>query len=129
MEMTQISQAKKGIVTEQMKDAAKTEKVDVDIIRRRVAEGKIVIPYNPVHSPKALGIGEGLRVKVNANIGTSRERCDLNEEIAKAKAAVEAGAHAVMDLSTGGDLDKIRVSLLKTVNVPFGTVPIYQAAV
>lgn len=129
MEMTQISQAKKGIVTEQMKDVAKTEKVDVDIIRRRVAEGKIVIPYNPVHSPKALGIGEGLRVKVNANIGTSRERCDLNEEIAKAKAAVEAGAHAVMDLSTGGDLDKIRVSLLKTVNVPFGTVPIYQAAV
>lgn len=129
MEMTQITKAKKGITTDQMKNVAKTEKVDVDIVRRRVAEGKIVIPYNPVHSPKALGIGKGLRVKVNANIGTSRERCDLDEEIAKAKAAVEAGAHAVMDLSTGGDLDKIRVSLLKVVDVPFGTVPIYQAAV
>ncbi|HID25960.1 MAG TPA: phosphomethylpyrimidine synthase [Thermoplasmata archaeon] len=127
--MTQITKAKKGITTDQMKNVAKTEKVDVDIVRRRVAEGKIVIPYNPVHSPKALGIGKGLRVKVNANIGTSRERCDLDEEIAEAKAAVEAGAHAVMDLSTGGDLDKIRVSLLKVVDVPFGTVPIYQAAV
>lgn len=127
--MTQLSQAKKGIPTEEIKRVAKTEKIDVAVIIRRVAKGKIVVPYNPIHSPKALGIGKGLRVKVNANIGTSMEHCNINEEIKKAKVAVESGAHAVMDLSTGGNLDEIRLSLLKTVDVPFGTVPIYQAAV
>ncbi|RLF29193.1 MAG: phosphomethylpyrimidine synthase [Thermoplasmata archaeon] len=127
--MTQISEAKHGAVTDQMKMVSKAENIDVEILRRRVASGKIVIPFNPVHSPHPLGIGKGLRVKVNANIGTSREHCDLDEEIRKAEAAIKAGAHAVMDLSTGGDLNKIRVSLLKTVGVPFGTVPIYQAGI
>ena len=127
--MTQISEAKKGKITEQIKNVAKNENIDVEIIRRRVASGKIVIPFNPIHSPNSLGIGKRLRVKVNANIGTSMEHCDINEEIEKAKVSMESGAHAVMDLSTGGDLDKIRTSLLKTVNVPFGTVPIYQAGI
>ena len=127
--MTQISEAKLGKITEQMKEVAKKEDVDVEVIRRRVAEGKIVIPYNEIHSPKVLGIGKGLRVKVNANIGTSMEHFDLDEEIRKAKAALDAGAHAIMDLSTGGDLDEIRENLLKVVDVPFGTVPIYQAGI
>ena len=118
--MTQLSEAKKGIITEQMREVARSEKIDVEVIRRRVAEGKVIIPFNPIHSPKALGIGKGLRVKVNANIGTSREHCNLEEEIEKAKVALKYGAHAVMDLSTGGDLDKIRENLLKVVNVPFG---------
>ena len=117
--MTQISEAKKGRVTEEIRNVAKEEKLDVKNIQQRVASGEIVIPFNPVHSPKALGIGKGLRVKVNANIGTSREHCDQEEEIEKAEVAVEAGAHAVMDLSTGGDLDKIRLSLLKKTDVPF----------
>ncbi len=127
--MTQISEAKKGKITEQIKNVAKNENIDVEIIRRRVASGKIVIPFNPIHSPNSLGIGKRLRVKVNANIGTSMEHCNINEEIEKAKVSMESGAHAIMDLSTGGDLDKIRTSLLKTVNVPFGTVPIYQAGI
>jgi len=127
--MTQISEAKRGKITKQIKEVSKTEHVDVEIIRRRVASGKIAIPYNPIHSPHSLGIGKGLRIKVNANIGTSGEHCNLKEEIEKAKVAVEAGAHALMDLSTGGDLDKIRKSLLKTVSIPFGTVPIYQAGI
>ena len=127
--MTQLSEAKRGVLTKQMKEVAKSEKIDVDVICRRVASGKIVIPYNVIHSPHALGIGKGLRVKVNANIGTSQEHCNLNEEIEKAKVAVDAGAHALMDLSTGGDLDAIRLALLKTVKIPFGTVPIYQAGV
>ena len=127
--MTQISEAKLGHITEQMKDVAKEENIDVEVIRRRVAAGKIVIPYNPIHSPRSLGIGKGLRVKINANIGTSRDHCNLEEEIEKAKVAIKYGAHAVMDLSTGGDLDKIRRALLDVVDVPFGTVPIYQAAV
>jgi len=127
--MTQISKAKLGKNTEQIRNVAKKENIDVEIIRRRVASGKIVIPFNPIHNPHALGIGKGLRVKVNANIGTSMEHCDLDEEIKKAKVAVEAGAHAAMDLSTGGNLDEIRTSLIKTMDVPFGTVPIYQAGI
>jgi phosphomethylpyrimidine synthase len=127
--MTQISKAKKGQITKEIKDVSKTEKIDVNIIRKRVASGKIVIPYNPIHSPNALGIGKGLRVKVNANIGTSREYCKLREEVEKARVSVEAGAHAVMDLSTGGNLDEIRTSLLKAVDIPFGTVPIYQTGI
>jgi len=127
--MTQISEAKKGMITKQIKEVSKNENIAVEIIKRRVASGKIVIPFNPIHSPSSLGIGKGLRVKVNANIGTSMEHCDIKEEIEKAKVSVEAGTHAVMDLSTGGDLDKIRISLLKTVNIPFGTVPIYQAGI
>lgn len=127
--MTQISEAKRGITTSQMKEIAKCEKTAVEKVRRGIAAGQIVIPWNPIHAPLPLGIGKGLRVKVNANIGTSREHCSLNEEIEKAQFAVDAGAHAVMDLSTGGDLHKIRRALLKTVDVPFGTVPIYQAGI
>ena len=127
--MTQIEQAKQGKLTKEIKEVAKNEKIDVGVVRRRVKSGKIVIPFNPVHSPKPIGIGKGLRVKVNANIGTSREHCDIDEETEKAKVAVDAKAHAVMDLSTGGDLDEIRLNLLKNVNVPFGTVPIYQAGI
>jgi len=112
-----------------MKQVATSEKIPLETIRRGVAAGHIVIPYNPIHIPSPLGIGKGLRVKVNANIGTSREYCHLPEEVQKAKAAVAAGAHAVMDLSTGGDLDAIRRRLLKVVPVPFGTVPIYQAGI
>jgi len=127
--MTQISEAKQGIITKEIRDVSKSEKLSLNMIRKRVASGKIAIPYNPIHSPNILGIGKGLRVKVNANIGTSREYCNLQDEIEKAKTSVEAGAHAVMDLSTGGNLDKIRTSLIKIVNVPFGTVPIYQAGI
>jgi len=127
--MTQISEAKKGQITNEIKYVSKIEKIDVNIIRKRVASGKIVIPYNPIHSPNALGIGKGLRVKVNANIGTSREYCKPREEVEKARVSVEAGANAVMDLSTGGNLDEIRASLLKEVDAPFGTVPIYQTGI
>jgi len=127
--MTQISEAKQGKTTPQMKDVARCEKIAVDVVRKGVAAGQIVIPCNSIHAPSSLGIGKGLRVKVNANIGTSREHCNFKEELEKAKVAVDAGAHAVMDLSTGGDLDKIRRALLKTVAVPFGTVPIYQAGI
>ncbi|MBE3141624.1 MAG: phosphomethylpyrimidine synthase ThiC, partial [Thermoplasmata archaeon] len=127
--MTQISEAKQGKTTPQMKDVARCEKIAVEVVRKGVAAGQIVIPWNPIHAPSSLGIGKGLRVKVNANIGTSREHCSLKEELEKAQVAVGAGAHAVMDLSTGGDLDKIRRALLKTVAVPFGTVPIYQAGI
>ncbi|MBP1662479.1 MAG: thiamine biosynthesis protein ThiC [Thermoplasmatales archaeon] len=127
--MTQISYAKQGKNTTQIRQVAVAERLPAELIRKRIAAGRIVIPCNPIHAPSSLGIGEGLRVKVNANIGTSREYCHLKEEVKKAKIAVQAGAHAVMDLSTGGDLDTIRQQLLKTVKVPFGTVPIYQTGI
>jgi len=127
--MTQISEAQKGNLTKEIKSVAQFESYDASIIQRRVASGKIVIPCNPIHHPTPIGIGKGLRVKVNANIGTSREHCEIKEEIEKARISQETGAHAVMDLSTGGDLNKIRKQLLKTVTIPFGTVPIYQTGI
>lgn len=127
--MTQIVSAQKGSITKEMKQVAKQEGCDKEKIRKYVEKGYIVIPHNPIHTPHSLGIGKSLRVKVNANIGTSKEYCKIVEEEEKAKAAVDAGAHAVMDLSTGGDLDKIRKKLLKITPVPFGTVPIYQAGI
>ncbi len=127
--MTQISSAKKGTVTEQMKKIVAEEPISLNQLQKRVATGKIVIPWNPNHHPKPVGLGKGLRVKVNANIGTSKEYCKPKEEIQKAKAALEAKAHAIMDLSTGGDLNHIRKQLLEVSSVPFGTVPIYQTAI
>ena len=115
--MTQISVAKQGNLTDEMKIVAKSEKINIDVVKRRVKSGKIVIPHNPIHSPNPLGIGKGLRVKVNSNIGTSREHIDVDEEIQKALVSVDAKAHAVMDLSTGGDLDLIRTSILDTIKV------------
>jgi phosphomethylpyrimidine synthase len=127
--MTQISEAQQGHMTKEIKKVAETESCDPAVVQRRVASGKIVIPHNPLHHPEPIGIGKGLRVKVNANLGTSREHCDVSEEIEKAKIAQQVGTHAVMDLSTGGDLNNIRKKLLKVVKVPFGTVPIYQTGI
>lgn len=126
--MTQSAVAKNRTCTEQMQAVAREEGIPAEVVCRRVAAGTIVIPWNPRHHPRPVGIGKGLRVKVNANIGTSRECCDLTEEREKVRVALAAGTHALMDLSTGGDLDAIRTTLLQDTPVPFGTVPIYQAA-
>jgi len=126
--MTIMQEAQCGILTDEICAVAKSEGINPEKLMKQVAEGTVVIPHNPIHGQEPLGIGKGLRVKVNANIGTSRECCSTNDEIEKAGAALEAGAHAIMDLSTGGDLDKIRQQLLDVVTVPFGTVPVYQAA-
>ncbi|MGB9293953.1 MAG: phosphomethylpyrimidine synthase ThiC, partial [Desulfobaccales bacterium] len=92
-----------------------------------LARGTLVVPANPGHlGLKPLAIGQGVRVKINANIGTSPHDCDLEKEQAKLAAALEFGADAVMDLSTGGSLDDIRTALLAQCPAPFGTVPIYQ---
>jgi len=127
---TQVSLAKKGITTPQMEAVAKQEGVSIDKIMEGVSKGEIVIPCNKkrrLKSPRA--IGKGLFVKVNTNIGTSSDHIELSEEIAKLNVALEAGTDTVMDLSTGGDLDNIRKTLIKNTPVPFGTVPIYQAAI
>jgi len=112
-----------------MKEVAKNEGIDTNLLLHRIAQGHIVIPHNPIHAPNSLGIGKGLRVKVNANIGTSREHCNPKEELEKARIAQQTKADAIMDLSTGGDLTTLRTQLLKTISIPFGTVPIYQAGI
>lgn len=126
--MTQMEAARKGIITEQMKKVAEDECVDVEWLREQVANGRVVIPCNKVHMPEPIGIGEGLRVKVNANIGTSPMHADLNEELAKLEMCIRYGADTVMDLSTGGNLNEIRMEILKRWRKPLGTVPIYQVA-
>jgi phosphomethylpyrimidine synthase len=128
--MTQLEKARKGLITKEMKIAARAEKVTPEYIRRGLVDGTIVICRNVNHTAiKPLAIGKGLRTKVNANIGTSKDHMDLNLELKKLKIAVEAGADAVMDLSTGGNLAAIRKKVMKESAVTIGTVPIYQAAV
>ncbi len=126
---TQMELAKRGVVSEEMRYIAEREGVSEEFIRRKVAEGRIVIPKNIDREIPPIGIGEGLRVKINANIGTSKDLCDIDLELKKAEAAIEAGADTIMDLSTGGNLDEIRRRILREVEVPLGTVPIYQAAI
>lgn len=126
----QMIEARKGKITEAMLTVAKEEEIDINILRQYVAEGKAVILANNRHknfTPK--GVGKGLRVKVNANLGTSPERADIKTELEKLEMAKKAGADAVMDLSTGGDLKKIRKAIIDNSDIPIGTVPIYQAAV
>lgn len=127
--MTQLESARKGIITAEMKAAALSEGVSPDFIRSSIAEGTVVITKNRLHSAiPGLAVGRGLRTKVNANIGTSQDHADVTEELLKLKAAIDAGADAVMDLSTGGDVDAIRKLIMAETTVPVGTVPIYQAA-
>ncbi len=123
--MTQLSQAQAGIITEEMKEVARRENIDPEILRQKIAQGKVVIPKNKKRSFLVRGIGEGLTTKVNANIGSSPEHHDLEEEITKLMVAIASGTDSVMDLSTGGDLDAIREAILEKSCVMVGTVPIY----
>lgn len=128
--MTQVSAARAGKVTPEMEMAAAGEGLDVKIIQEGVAAGKIVIPKNIKRKQiKACGIGQGLRVKVNALIGTSSDRDLIEMEERKLAVAEAAGCDAVMDLSTGGDIDGMRRQTLEKAGVPVGSVPVYQAAI
>jgi len=128
--MTQLEKARRGLLSEEMKIAAAQEGVEAEVIRQGMVEGTIVICRNVNHAGiKPLAIGRGLCTKVNANIGTSRDNNDLELELEKMRVAEAAGADAVMDLSTGGDLAAIRKAVMARTTVAVGTVPIYQAAV
>ncbi|MCL2335618.1 MAG: phosphomethylpyrimidine synthase ThiC [Endomicrobia bacterium] len=127
--MTLMNDAKNKKDNTLIKSAAKAENLSEEFIRQGVAEGTIVIPKNINRRlSKIVAVGKGLKTKVNANIGTSPDHISLKEELEKLDAAVKAGADAVMDLSTGGDLAKIRKEILAHCPVQVGTVPIYEAA-
>jgi len=129
--VTLKGKAKAYEMTEEIIQVARSENVDKEYIRQGLSEGSIVIPHNSNHKTlsKLCGIGKGLRTKVNANVGTSPSISNLTEEIKKVKCAVAAGADTVMDLSIGGDIKKIRQQILEILEVPLGTVPIYQAGI
>jgi phosphomethylpyrimidine synthase len=126
---TQMTSARRGIPTEEMIQVAKDEDIDINYIIQKVANGSIIIPRNNIRKQKikVVGIGKGLKTKVNVNIGTSTLYQNLDEEVSKAKVAVKYGGDTIMDLSDGGNLDLIRETLLEAAPITFGTVPIYQA--
>jgi phosphomethylpyrimidine synthase len=124
--MTLMKDAESGL-TEEISAIAETERIDPEKLRRRIVAGQVVVPFNRIHNPKPVGIGSGLRVKINVNIGTSPDHKNIEEELEKARIAIKYGADSIMDLSIGGDIDHIRREILKTVKIPLGTVPIYQA--
>jgi phosphomethylpyrimidine synthase len=128
--MTQLEFARKGFLSPQVKHVAEKEGVETASIIRGLAAGEIIIPANLNHKNLIpCGIGRGLRTKVNANIGTSSDFCDLNTELRKLETAVTFGTDTVMDLSTGGDIPAIRRAIVRDSTVAVGTVPIYQAGI
>jgi len=128
--MTQIEAAKSGKITKEMRQVAESEGISPDVIRSRIAAGEIVIPKNKNHHlDSAIGVGTGLRTKINANVGSSPDRADPANEIEKARVAADAGSDAVMDLSTGGDIEAIRNGIIDQVPVVIGTVPVYESAI
>ena len=128
--MTQLELAQRGTVSPPMKQVAEKEGVGTDFIIQGLTDGEIVIPANVNHTNLVpCGIGKGLRTKVNANIGTSSDFCELNTELRKLQTAIDFGADTVMDLSTGGDISAIRKAIMSASTAPVGTVPIYQASI
>ena len=127
---TQMQLARQGIITDAMKIVAEQEQLTSEFIRAGVAAGTIAIPCNINHKniiPR--GVGQGLSVKVNANIGTSSSYPDPEPELKKLAAAIEAGADAVMDLSTGNNISASRQAIINASTIMVGTVPMYQVTV
>jgi phosphomethylpyrimidine synthase len=128
--MTQIEEARKGNITPALKKVAGEEGSSLETLLDLVAQGKIVIPLNPDHSPiHPVGIGQKLKTKVNVNIGTSQDFPQEDNELKKVEVALKYETDTLMDLSTGGNITKIRKMILDKARIPLGTVPVYQAAI
>jgi len=126
--VTQLQYARAGIVTDAMRVVAEKEGLDPDLIRNEVAAGRLIIPCNRHHPEvRPMGIGVALTCKINANIGNSAVASNIDEELAKLDVCLKYGADTVMDLSTGGDIPRIRQAILRASPLPVGTVPIYEA--
>jgi phosphomethylpyrimidine synthase len=126
--VSQLSFARRGIITEEMQRVAEREQLAPELVRCEVARGRMVIPANINHAnldPMAIGIAS--RCKINANIGNSAVTSHAETELEKLRVAAKYGADTVMDLSTGGGIDHIRETLIGAATMPLGTVPVYQA--
>lgn len=122
-----IEDAAAGRITEEMRQVADAEGKSPEFIQHGIACGRIVIPVSPYRHTRPVGIGKGLRTKVNASIGTSSDIVDVDMEVEKARAAEKAGADTLMELSTGGDFREIRRRVIETTSLSVGSVPLYQA--
>ncbi len=127
--MTQLYQAGKGQITDEIRKVAEYEGIDVQKLTKRVAKGHVVIPSNKNRNTKPCGIGQGLSTKINANLGSSPELENVEWEIKKAQLAEKYGADALMDLSTGPNFREVRKAIIESTKAPLGTVPIYQAGI
>ena len=126
--MTQISCARQGKITKEMDYVARVENINPEILRQRIAEGSVIIPANINHKNlKPIAIGKGVKTKINANIGASKVRADIGEELEKLRLCMRYGADTVMDLSTSENLNEIRQAMINEITIPIGTVPTYQA--
>ncbi len=128
MSTTILEQARNGVITEEMKTVADAENLSAEHIREAIVNGTVVILLSQKGPKKSVGIGRGLRTKVNASIGTSTDIIDRPMELQKAAIAQQSGADTLMELSTGGDLNAIRQAVIEMVDLPVGNVPLYQAA-
>jgi phosphomethylpyrimidine synthase len=125
-----MEKARQGIITDEIKMVAATENIDAETLRANIAAGTAIICKNTKRpNGKPLAVGAGLRTRVNANIGTSKDDTSIDKELEKARVAVAAGADAIMDLSTGGPIDEIRAAIISETEACIGSVPLYQAAV
>lgn len=128
--MTQLESAKQNTLTRAMKIITAKEPVSAGDLLKKIRNGRVVIPLNKNHKIQNIcAIGEGLRTKINANIGTSTDASNIREELKKLDIAVGYKADTIMDLSVGGEIKEIRKEILKRSTVPVGTVPIYEIAV
>ena len=124
---TQLKFARDGIITKEMKYVAEQENVDVEWLRDEISKGTIIIPANINHKKlKPIGIGKGLKTKISANIGASKVRAGVAEELKKLEYCIKYGADTAMDLSTGGNLNVIRQTIIDNSPIVIGTVPTYQ---
>lgn len=126
--VTQMNAARQNIITEQMDVVAKKEKISVKTLCERIAAGTVVIPANRNHkslSPE--GIGQGLRTKINVNLGISGDSVDYEREMEKVKICQKYNVEAIMDLSNYGKTSDFRQKLIETSSAMIGTVPMYDA--
>ena len=126
--VTQMHYARQGVMTEEMRYVAEKERIDPELIRKEIAEGRLIIPANVNHPELTpMGIGLAVTCKINANIGNSSVTSNVDEELKKLEVCLKYGADTAMDLSTGGDIHDIREAILRASPIPIGTVPIYEA--
>jgi phosphomethylpyrimidine synthase len=126
--LSQMHYARRGVITEEMEYVARREKLAPELVRSEVARGRAIVPANIHHrNLEPIGIGIAFKCKINANIGNSAVTSNIDGELEKLHRAVHLGSDTVMDLSTGGDIPKIRRAIIDASPVPVGTVPIYEA--
>ena len=124
--MTVLESCKKGIMTDEVKLASLAENISANDLMKNIAKGRAIVLKSHKHNCRPVAIGTGTTIKINSNIGTSGPKNDVELELKKLDASIKYGADAVMDLSTGGDIDAMRHLILEKSSIPVGTVPVYQ---